>query len=148
MFDILLRFREQKIALVADIEKAFLNIEVHESDRDSLRFLWVDDVLRNNLNLAVYRFCRVVFGVNSSPFLLNATLRHHIGKYAVHDAEFCDKMVRSFYVDDLASGENSTESAYLLYTKAICKTRTRDPRTHVKPGPSSNFTGGSGKLDF
>jgi hypothetical protein len=118
LFDILLRFREQRVALVADIEKAFLNIEVHERDRDSLRFLWVDDVLRNNLNLVVYRFCRVVFGVNSSPFLLSATLRHHISKYAVYDKDFADKLLRSFYVDDLATGEASTESAYLLYTKA------------------------------
>ena len=78
LFDILLRFRKQRVALVADIEKAFLDIEVHERDRDSFRFFWVEDVLRNNLSLVVYRFCRVVFGVNSSPFLLNATLRHHI----------------------------------------------------------------------
>ena len=118
LFDILLRFREQRVAIVADIEKAFLNIEVHEKDRDSLRFLWVDDVLRNNLNLVVYRFCRVVFGVNSSPFLLNATLRYHISKYAIHDKNFADKLLRSFYVDDLATGESSTEDAYLLYTKA------------------------------
>ena len=59
-----------------------------------------------------------MFGVNSSPFLLNATLRHHIGKYAVQDPEFSDKMLRSFYVDDLASGENNTEEAYSLYIKA------------------------------
>ena len=118
LFDILLRFREQRVAIVADIERAFLNIEVHKKDRDSLRFLWVDDVLRNNLNLVVYRFCRVVFGVNSSPFLLNATLRHHISKYAIHDKNFADKLLRSFYVDDLATGEASTEDAYLLYTKA------------------------------
>ena len=118
LFDILLRFREQRVALVADIEKAFLNIEVHEKDRDSLRFVWVKDVLRSNMNLAVYRFCRVVFGVNSSPFLLNATLRHHIGKYAAQDAQFSEKLLRSFYVDDLATGEKTTESAYSLYDKA------------------------------
>ncbi|XP_046856074.1 uncharacterized protein LOC124449168 [Xenia sp. Carnegie-2017] len=118
LFDILLRFREQRIALIADIEKAFLNIEVHERDRDSLRFLWVDDVLRNNLNLVVYRFCRVIFGVNSSPFLLNSTLRHHISKYLQCDREFSEKLLKSFYVDDLASGESSTERAYQLYRKA------------------------------
>ena len=43
LFDILVRFRENKVALVGDIEKAFLNIEVDPGDRDCLRFLWIDD---------------------------------------------------------------------------------------------------------
>ena len=90
---------------------------MHEKDRDSLRFLWVDDVLRNNLTLVVYRFCRVVFSVNS-PFLLNAILRDHISKFAIHDKHFADILLRSFYVDDLATGEASIEAVYLLYTKA------------------------------
>ena len=60
----------------------------------------------------MYRFNRVVFGVNSSPFLLDAVLRHHIGKYAQQDAEFAGKLSRSFYVNDLETGENSTENPF------------------------------------
>ena len=45
MFHILLRFREKRIALVADIEKAFLNVEVDSLDRDCLRFLWVKGLM-------------------------------------------------------------------------------------------------------
>ena len=37
MFDIPIRFREQPVVLVGDIEKAFLNIKVHAEDRDCLR---------------------------------------------------------------------------------------------------------------
>jgi len=44
ILDILIRFRLQPVALVADIGKAFLVIAVREEDRDVLRFLWVDDV--------------------------------------------------------------------------------------------------------
>ena len=44
LFDTLVRFRMKPIAMTADIEKAFLQIQVSESDKDKLRFLWVDDV--------------------------------------------------------------------------------------------------------
>ena len=43
ILEILTRFRVQPIALVADIEKAFLVIAVKE-DRNILHFLWVDDI--------------------------------------------------------------------------------------------------------
>ena len=81
LFDILVRFREKRVALVGDIEKAFLNIEVAERDRDCLRFLWCEDVHKPDSKIVVYRFCRIVSGLNASPFLLNARLRYHISKY-------------------------------------------------------------------
>lgn len=63
----------------------------------------------------MYRFCHVVFGLNASPFLLNATLRHHISKFKEEDTEFVRKMIESFYVDDLATGEDDTSKAFALY---------------------------------
>ena len=60
----------------------------------------------------MYRFCRVVFGLNASPFLLNATLRHHISKYNSIDPEFVRKLLDSFYVDDLVTGEDDSNEAY------------------------------------
>ena len=44
LIDVLLRFRCHQYALTADIEKAFLQIEIREEDRDKLRFLWLRDV--------------------------------------------------------------------------------------------------------
>ena len=67
--------------MIGDIEKAFLNIEVCHTDRDCLRFLWFKDCKKELFDIAVYRINRVVFGVNSSPFLLNAVLRHHVETY-------------------------------------------------------------------
>ena len=67
---ILIRFRVQSIALVADIEKAFFMIAVNKEDRDALRFLWVDDVNLAEPKIVEYRFARVVFRVISSPFFL------------------------------------------------------------------------------
>ena len=113
--DILLRFRVHKVALSADIEKAFLMVSVAEEDRDVLRFLWVEDIHSHIPKVKTMRFSRVVFGVTSSPFLLNATVNHHMEKYRGSDPIFVDKLLRSIYVDDVVFGAESNESAYELY---------------------------------
>ena len=118
LFDVLLRFRIYRVALVADIEKAFLNIAVDKEDRDCLRFLWPENPRENGSPIKVYRFCRVVFGLNCSPFLLNGTLRHHLMKYQVSDPTFVDRMINSFYVDDLVTGSDNPDEAFKLYLTA------------------------------
>ena len=40
---VLLRFRTHTIGFISDIEKAFLNIEIHESDRPYTKFLWLEN---------------------------------------------------------------------------------------------------------
>lgn len=40
---VLTRFREKPIAIAADIEAMFLQVQVHLKDRDMLRFLWYED---------------------------------------------------------------------------------------------------------
>ena len=71
-----------------------------------------------NSEVLVYRFCRVVFGLNASPVLLNDTIRHHLSKYNQEDPEFVQVMTESFYVDDLVFGGNTDMEAYRLYTKS------------------------------
>ena len=117
LFDILLRFRINNAALVGDIEKAFLNIEIDPIDRDCLRFLWIDDIEAKNPEIIVFRYNTVVFGVNSSQFILNAVLRHHIQSFASQDPECSEKLVKSFHVDDLVTGGEDTSSAFSLYEK-------------------------------
>ena len=116
--DVLARFRCHKTALVGDLEKAFLMISVAEDDRDALRFLWFDDPFSEKPKIIVLRFARVAFGLSSSPFLLNATLKHHIMKYGSEDPEFVQKLLQSLYVDDIISGDSDDIGAYELYIKA------------------------------
>ena len=78
ILDIILRFRTNKVTLTGDIEKAFLMVSMAGKERNVLRFLWVDDIEKISPEMVTLRFRRVVFGVSSSPFLLNATIRHHI----------------------------------------------------------------------
>ena len=117
MFDVLVRSREHKVALVGDIQKAFLQIEVNPEDRNYLRFLWVKNVLAEEPEVEIFRFCRVIFGCGPSPFLLNGTLRHHFSKYADDDPQFVRKMRDGLYVDDLVSGGKTVKEAFELYRK-------------------------------
>ena len=124
ILDILIRFRLHKVAIVADIEKAFLMIAVDEKDRDVLRFLWFRDITKEPLDLVVLRFARVTFGVSSSPFLLNATIRHHLDVQAATQEQLVKRLQESIYVDDILTGVEDVETAWQLYlhSKEILKT--------------------------
>ena len=95
IFDILLRFHTQHIALTGDINKAFLVVSVKKEDCNSLWFPWVSDPNEEPLMLTVLRFTRVVFGVLSSPFLLNATINLHMEQHQHSDPAFVDKFLSS-----------------------------------------------------
>ena len=77
-------------------------------DRDCLRFLW--DV---NGRKRVMRFCRVPFGVTSSPFLLNATVKHHLR--LCPQAEVVSELQNNLYVDDWLTGADSEEEAKRMF---------------------------------
>ena len=110
----MLRFRVHEVALTADVEKAFLNIEIDPEHRNFVRFLWVKDLNKENLEVMELRFARVVFGVNSSPFILNATIRHHLKTCLPLDSELARELLNSLYVDDYVSGKGDVGSAFTL----------------------------------
>ena len=112
IIDLLLRFRLHHSAFICDIKKAFLQIRIKESDRNALRFLWVEDPFSDNLEIIIYRFTRVLFGLNCSPFLLNGTLREHFLKYTDNYSEAIAAFIRSIYVDDYVGGADCTGNAY------------------------------------
>lgn len=118
IMDILLRFRTSRIALTADIERAFLQICVEEQDQDVLRFLWFDDITKQQPEVRTLKFTRVVFGVSASPFLLNATLRHHLKKYMATHPELVKRISESIYVDDVVSGAETEEEAFTMYRES------------------------------
>ena len=112
--DILVRFRLFPIGLVADIEKAFLMVSVAYDDKDDLRFLWLDDIEAELPKIKVLHFSRVVFGVSSSPFLLYATIKHHMDHYRTVDQQFFEKFERSIYVDNLTFSAEDEEDMFQL----------------------------------
>ena len=66
----------------------------------------------------IARFCRVVFGVASSPFLLNAMIKQHLQKYANGNPELVKALLNSLYVDDMTSEESTIEREFDLFVKS------------------------------
>ena len=113
---LLLRFHLSPIGIVSDIEKAFLNVSLQAKDRDVTRFLWLMNAETANItnNLQVYHFCRIPFGVISSPFLLAAVIFHHLKQMTNPTAEH---MQHDIYIDNLITGAQTVREALQLYSK-------------------------------
>ncbi|CAL1262171.1 unnamed protein product, partial [Larinioides sclopetarius] len=81
LFNLLVHFRINKFAVIADLEKAFLQIQIKKEDRDFTRFFWIDNT--EDKEVDIYRMTRVLFGVCSSPFLLAATIKYHLKRWSL-----------------------------------------------------------------
>ena len=104
--------------IVANIEKAFLQIGIQPNQRDVSRFLWLKDSGETRVesdNIQEYRFCRVPIGLISSPFLLGATIESHLESF---DNELALKLKNDIYVDNLITGADSIESAIQVYCES------------------------------
>uniref|UniRef100_A0A1X7TX74 Uncharacterized protein n=1 Tax=Amphimedon queenslandica TaxID=400682 RepID=A0A1X7TX74_AMPQE len=66
--NILLRFRLNKCAFIADREKTFLMIAVAEQDRGILRYLWIDDMDKSSPIIQMLHFAQVMFSIACIPF--------------------------------------------------------------------------------
>ena len=101
LWDVLIQQRAYPVVLAGDIKKAFLQIRIHESERDALRFHWQTD---SDSEVQTFRFTRVLFGLAPSPFLLGGVLECHLDTWAEKYPEEVERLRRSFYVDDLLTG--------------------------------------------
>ena len=115
IFDLLVRFRQNPVGLVADIEKAFLMIGINKEDRNMLRFLWLKDAKDPHSEILKLRFCRLVFGLRPSPAILGATFQHHLETHEKQKPEIVEHLKKSLYVDDFVSGAENDERALEIY---------------------------------
>ena len=108
-----------RIGILADIKKAFYQVAIADEHNSFFPFLWLDSSSVYD-SIVVFHFLRAIMGVMSSSFLLNATLRLHLGKYLGSDLkELVQKVLEDLHVDGLVSGSESVEQGKLLFEK--CK---------------------------
>ena len=111
---VLLRFRQECVALVGDIKAMFHQIFVDPSDVDALRFLWWPN---DDLTLPPVDCQMLVhpFGATSSPSIAGFVLRRTASDNATKaDQETVQTVQRNFYVDDLLKSVESIEKAKQL----------------------------------
>ena len=96
LWDIRVRARMSTHLLLADLQKAFLQVGLREADRDAFRFLFDINGVEKHL-----RFTRVPFGVEASPFMLGATLQYHFSQQPEEFASTVESLEDNTYVDNL-----------------------------------------------
>ena len=106
----LIRLRWPTVAVLSDIEKAFLMLELNEPDRDYTKFLWPIDIAQplTPANTDVYRFVRLSFGFTPAPSLLDSALNYQLSSF---NSPVAREIEGNVYVDNiLLSADNSEEA--------------------------------------
>ncbi len=114
--DVLIRFRVHKIGFSSDISKMFREIVLHQSERDSHRFLirCPDNQIRD------HRMLRLTFGIKSSPFLATKVIQHLAQKHKSTHPLASSAIFNDFYVDDYLAGASTVQEAQQL-REQLCK---------------------------
>ena len=106
---VLIRFCQEQVAVIGDIESMFYQVWVSEEHRSLLRFLWSKDGDLKNLPTD-HEIGRHVFGDVSSPCCSNYALNKKL-KYGL---EAADTLSKNFYVDDMLKSVASVPEAITL----------------------------------
>lgn len=111
---VLLRFRSEPVAIMADIQQMFYGFYVTEKHRNYLRFFWFRDNDPNK-ELVEYRMCVHVFGNCPSPAVATYGLRKCVQDIANSGVDVKVFVENNFYVDDgLASFPTASEAVDVL----------------------------------
>ncbi len=119
LLGILLRFRENPVAIMGDIEAMFHQVKVSPDHRDVLRFLWLKDG-NLELELEVYRMCVHLFGVVWSPSCASFALRQSAAEEkdnAESDPDTVASVMNNFYADDCRKSVDTEKKATKLVSE-------------------------------
>ena len=102
----ILRFREDKLALSADIEQMFMQVKVTPEDRKFLRFLWINDGCVDK-----YEYIIHIFSATDSPCIASYALRKTARDNCEQFPDVIKYIERNVYMDDLYVATDSIERA-------------------------------------
>ena len=105
---VLMRFREHKYAIFADIEGMFMQVGLLESDQRSLRFLWREDPTSDT---SVFQYTRHIFGAKNSPTCANYVLRRTAVDNQDRYPDAAYAVLNNLYMDDYLRSAKNPETA-------------------------------------
>ena len=107
---VLMRFRQERIAVVADVEGMFHQVKVARKDQDALRFLWYSNGIDEPPD--EYVMTSHIFGATDSPCCANYCLKKTAEDNRNNfDPVVIETVLRNFYVDDMLKALKSEEIA-------------------------------------
>ena len=113
---IFMRFREEKIALSADIEAMFNQVAVPEQDQVALRFLWRQTP---ESSTEVYQYVRHIFGAKCAPTCSNYALLRSAEDNQEQFPTAAAVVKRNFYMDDFFKSVRSSDEALELQQELV-----------------------------
>ena len=103
---VIMRFRENRIALCADIEQMFMQVKVDPKERPYLRFFW-----NNSGHIETYEYTRHVFGATDSRCIASYALRRSAQDNAKTYPSVQKVIERNVYMDYLFVAVSSPNEA-------------------------------------
>ena len=125
LIGIFIRFREEHVAIRADREAMFYQVQVAEIHKSALQFmLWEDSDI--NKSLVDHEMCAHVFGGVSSTSYSNYALRKTASdNQEEYDEDATETLRKTFYVVDLLKSVNTREFELKMVddVRQMCKAR-------------------------
>ena len=130
LFGVLVRFRQESVGVMCDVEQMFYSFHVNPEHRNFLRFLWFED---NDLSKDIVE-CQMtvhLFGNGPSPavatFGMRKTADHGEEKFGTETKEFVH---RDFFVDDGLTSRATEPEVTDLVKNAQAMLATANLRLH------------------
>lgn len=118
----LFKFRENAVAVTADVREMFHQVRIRAEDQQCQRLLWRggDD----SREPTVYIMESMMFGPTCSPACAQFVKNHHALQYEKQYPEAVDALINRTYVDDYLNSEPTVEQANRVLDNAteICST--------------------------
>lgn len=108
LFSIILRFRQHKYVICADIAKMYRQVLINHQQTCLQRILWRENPTDS---LETYELLTVTYGTTAAPFLAIRSLLELANEVSVEKPDISKIIKEDFYVDDFLSGSDSLETA-------------------------------------